>query len=878
MKVKLLFLISFVIINSQITNKISYAQSNSETIIGNDVYSDSSLYTQDLSEEDMSGGLVFSKDSSLSDAENIFVKSIFERNHNEIINLLSLNNDNSTNDNSTSNLKIDNPNIIYTISYDNNTKNNPIKITPIHIALANNDIDTLTLLLKSDKINVDNPSCINLNVGNKELKVNKNNKNKKVSNNSIDSIDMLNKKDNHTNNDNSSIVSQSDNKSEINANVIDNNTYLQNNIKTKACSVVTPVSYAILKNNLKAAKILLDRGANPNFIPTGGNPPIYYAKSKEAIKLLKDYNANINKKSEVSDSPLFDAVKNKDTKLLEELIFNGAKVNVKNKAGETLLYKAIQNSDFDIARFLIDKNADINLTSGKDKISPLMATIANPKHDSGFLRYIIFKGANVNYKDVYGRNCFYYHYIPENLDDVDRLKESLEILIEYNANINNQDKNGNTLLHKNYKYYYKIYKDFKPNINIQNNEGNTPLHIATMEGNIVSILTGAPNKNIKNHKGLTPIMIAQKLGNKTNIDYLKLNNMEYLLIAGAISGNKEMVNNSIDKGINLNNPINGHLPLYYAAKGGNSDVLLLMLNGGANLSMLPNFIDIVLDGFSDNRNQLERVNLIKTIIDNEISPNWDKYKDFILKLVNIQCKDNKGHGYIKDILTYAIEKGGNPNYKDENGVTALYLAASSKYPSFDLIHVLISSGVNVDEKTVNNSTALYECAKVPYDKYEEFEALIKNSKININTRFGNDNTTMLMEAAKNGNRLVTTILIAKGADDSLKNSDNLTALDLSKAEFDKLNSKEDKDINSIKYKNYEFLTKVFLSDKNSLSECRSGIMEECKKFYQVVNVNKNMNLPENKQNDNNTYLKENENNIGGDSSKKNTFITNIPNE
>ena len=858
MKVKNIILTLFIFLCYFSFNNLSFAQKDEANLIENNEIIESSVYTQDLSIEDMSGGFIFTKDENLTEDENNFIKNIFNRNHSEVRKILNLDNNSNLQVNTINNKEALNPNIIYSIYEDNNTttdnkmvidnktitdniitiddesiKDNSslnknkiysnkktLILTPLHIALINKDLEMLSILLESKKINLDIPSCIHIN-SHKEniIKLN--------DNNTFDN-------------------------STFNSNTSDNMTNIKKSNMEK-CSEISPLSFAILNNNLQAAKLLLDNGANPNFTPVGGNPPIYYVKSDDAIKLLKEYNANINKKSEIGESPLFDAVKNKDTKLIEELVKNGANVNVKNKNEETLLYFAIKNSDFNIARFLIDNKANINLTSTKEKISPLMATMSNSKHDTGFLRYIIFKGANINYKDANGRNCFYYHYIPTDNDDFDRLKESLEILLEYDGNINNQDNKGNTILHKFYKYYYKIYKDFKPNINIQNNNGDTPLHVATRDGNIVSILTGAPNKNIKNNQGLTPIMIAEKQGNKTNIDYLKLNNIEYLLIAGAISRNAEMVKNSIDKGINLNSKINGHMPLYYALKGGDSEIYLQMINGGAKLSLLPSFIDVALNSFSNNRNEIIRVNLLKTLIDSEISKNWNKYSDFILKLVKTQCEKNIGQGYIKEILSYAIEKGGNPYYKNSNGESPIIVASKSIYPSFDIIHILISVGVNVDDKTIDNTTPIYECAKVPYNKNNEFEALIKNSKIDINTKYGSDNETLLMAAAENGNRLITSMLIAKGADDTIKNNDNLTALDLSKNAFSKL-IESGIDPNSQEYENYDFIVNRFLSDKNSLSECRSGITAECKKYYQAVHVNKTFNKVKDSITDNTTSI------------------------
>ena len=42
--------------------------------------------------------------------------------------------------------------------------------------------------------------------------------------------------------------------------------------------------------------------------------------------------------------------------------------------------------------------------------------------------------------------------------------------------------------------------------------------------------------------------------------------------------------------------------------------------------------------------------------------------------------------------------------------------------------------------------------------------------------------------------------------------------------------------NSAEFQNYKFIADKFLSDKNTVAECRSGINEECKKYYKAVDM------------------------------------------
>ena len=93
-----------------------------------------------------------------------------------------------------------------------------------------------------------------------------------------------------------------------------------------------------------------------------------------------------------------------------------------------------------------------------------------------------------------------------------------------------------------------------------------------------------------------------------------------------------------------------------------------------------------------------------------------------------------------------------------------------------------------------------------------------------------------MEAASNGNKMITMMLIARGADDSLVNLDNKTALMLAKEKLESFDTSSVDVQNSKDYQDYKYIADKFLSDKNTVAECRSGINEECKKYYKPVEV------------------------------------------
>ncbi len=594
---------------------------------------------------------------------------------------------------------------------------------------------------------------------------------------------------------------------------------------------ITPLAYAFYLNHISMAESLLEKGADPNIYPA-----VFFASSEHALKLLSKYRANMNIENDNKSRPLFEAIKSNNSQLISLLIKYGADINKPDGNNRTLLYTAISLGYFDMARFLIDNGADINSHSGSDKITPLMAALARDDHDAGFLRYIIFKGADVLATDANNKIPLFYVYEYKDTISMENVKESVSILMENKSDINAKDNKGNTILHIKPQDYYKIYSIYSPNINIQNNDGNTPLHIAAMNDNVKSILAGSPNKQIKNNNGDTPLDIAKANHFDNTTAFLELSNNENLLILGAEYGDIKLIEKAVSTKLDLNKKIWEHYPIYYAAKGGSPDVFMFLIKSGAKINLESDLIYSVISSFDQSKDQADRVRLSNIFIENQASLNWEKYNNLLHLLVKEQSEENNGQGFIRSVLNFALTHNADPNVQNNNSKTPLHIASCGKYESYDLVLELISGGADVDIVDNDNKTALFYCANAPYNKDDVFLALLNNTKTDINARYGEKQNTLLMEAASNGNKTITMMLVARGADDSLVNTDNKTALMLAKEKLDSFDASSVDIQNSTEFQNYKYIADKFLSDKNNIAECRSGISEECRKYYKQVEV------------------------------------------
>lgn len=85
----------------------------------------------------------------------------------------------------------------------------------------------------------------------------------------------------------------------------------------------TPLTLAILRNKLEAARAILENHGNPNQMDGNGETPLLVAVNEdnsEAIELLLGFGANPSTKNRLGDSPIDRAVDKKSTALLDLLI------------------------------------------------------------------------------------------------------------------------------------------------------------------------------------------------------------------------------------------------------------------------------------------------------------------------------------------------------------------------------------------------------------------------------------------------------------------------------------------------------------------------------------------------------------------------------
>jgi ankyrin repeat protein len=188
------------------------------------------------------------------------------------------------------------------------------------------------------------------------------------------------------------------------------NNYLRNLIKNNVeldkkdrCGK-TALLWAVTKNQLESARILLKADSNPNILCYHDDTPLFisiYERNFEMLKLLlKNKNININLKNNRQQTALHIAVYNRYFDAIKLLVNYGCDTNIKDNKGNTAL---LMTSDFNIINYLLKKsNVDVNIKNN-DNINILFQAIEYNNYY--IVDKVLEKKININEKDNYGNTA-----------------------------------------------------------------------------------------------------------------------------------------------------------------------------------------------------------------------------------------------------------------------------------------------------------------------------------------------------------------------------------------------------------------------------------------------------------------------------------------
>lgn len=271
------------------------------------------------------------------------------------------------------------------------------------------------------------------------------------------------------------------------------------NCNLKDLRGLTAFNNASKHGNLEALKLLFKKGAIIDTQDNAGNTPLMNGIAfKDIFKFLLYSKANPNIKNNFGQTPALILYKDLDS--LELLHKNGANFNLRDLNGQALLHYGAKDDDLKLLGYLTSKNVDLNIADEHNE-TPIFLSKGI---DS--IELLLSKGVNIDHQNIDGETILHKAIKANNQELIDKL-------LEHNLNINLEDKFGRTPA-----FYCKNKMDIKKlltkklNVNHQDKEGETLLHKYSKIGDVETInllLDSGANTTIKNKMGQTPFDVAE---------------------------------------------------------------------------------------------------------------------------------------------------------------------------------------------------------------------------------------------------------------------------------------------------------------------------------------------------------------------------------
>ncbi|KAH9499734.1 hypothetical protein Btru_077696 [Bulinus truncatus] len=126
---------------------------------------------------------------------------------------------------------------------------------------------------------------------------------------------------------------------------------------------LTALHFSVMEQSLDETKLLIQYGANVNMKSNAGDTPLHLAvRNVDVVKFLLDNHADVNALDGNGDTALFYASQSFSDlpETVEVLIRSGSDVNHRNKDGMSALFLAVENAHEASMKLLLDAHCDLN--------------------------------------------------------------------------------------------------------------------------------------------------------------------------------------------------------------------------------------------------------------------------------------------------------------------------------------------------------------------------------------------------------------------------------------------------------------------------------------------------------------------------------------
>ncbi|KAG8181142.1 hypothetical protein JTE90_002502 [Oedothorax gibbosus] len=447
--------------------------------------------------------------------------------------------------------------------------------------------------------------------------------------------------------------------------------------------------------------------------------------------------AKVNEFDDQGDIPLDLALSSGQESIAKTLLNHKANVNQTDNRGWTLLHKAIFREDEFSALFLIDNKASVNITTPSEKATPLhLVSSFKPKNSS-----------------------------PSVAAGMARVASKL---LEFGANPNIQDMEGNTCLHRtisaqNAPIFELLLKHEHLDLEIKNAEGHTVLWFALDSGVGGYDDNSFAAKLVKRKSCLDAVC---PLNGDTLLHLACRASKEEAGIFLAVHGAKPNLTNN-----------KGEAPLHISCSKGLSELTSVLLQKGANPNVQTTSLNTTMNvNFEEEEDAVylqtplhlailgQHEATIQAILDHKAFSQASSENSIVVP--NFNVKNSKGQTPLSLALELNLCKvaqkllsgGANIDVTDDEGLTLLHQAIINQNKEAALF--LLDNGADFSIKTQENESPLQLAVKRHLPAV--LDALCRaGAEVNDKDEKGNCALWMALES---GQEDIASILVKHGCD------------------------------------------------------------------------------------------------------------------
>lgn len=539
-------------------------------------------------------------------------------------------------------------------------------------------------------------------------------------------------------------------------------------VNTKDKDGQTLLHIAAKHNDLESVDLLIKKGATIDSIDAEGKTPLLVALERRSIEvagLLASNNAELFKKDVFGSSPFFYA---REVGLLSSIL-NSKTINQKDENGKTPLHYAVEGYDVLLVKQILALGVP---TIGIKEDGSNLLTIAyrspSKTEAATIASLLLLAGVEPLYGDFkeFEQAVIKRNYGARFNDGMTALHVAsskgylgfVKHLIEQGCPINAKNAANSTALHeavrKGNTSCVSVLLSNGADATITDSFGNSPLHIVMPKSSRSEIfnllLSRGTNPNIKDSYGETPLHIATRL--KYNLDIVKLliskgvnieekNKRGETALFIAVQGEQnELINYLASLGANIHSTsTEGETP-FMASFSKNFTTFISLMNEKNIYSKDSSGESCLHIAIRNNvKKEIAQYILEKSILINNVNMTGDAPLHIAVSIDNevlgtLLIEKNADIFLLNDKgfspLTLAIELGGKrPEWffnkktlssKDENGSTALHIAAQKGYAR--VIKDMVNNGADINATNNNSETPLFSALKG--DSYHVIKILL----------------------------------------------------------------------------------------------------------------------------------------------------------